>query len=288
MLTKEQLGELMAAPGAAPLQWSSEQFAAICAPAHPHLVVAGAGSGKTTVMTARILWLVANGHVQPDRILGLTFTNKAAGEFSQRCARGLERLRAHHALPKPAAAPQDDADELPGEPSILTYHSFAQRLLAEHGLRIGYEPGATLMHEVTRRQLAFRTVQRTRIELKHVSPNAATVSSRLLSLDDLLAERLLEPQQLIEHDQALVQWLTELADSGKLQKAGEEMLATAQQRIELATLVTELRAAKRERFLVDFADQMNAAARLAQHLATDQPDVLAHIRSQYQVVLLDE
>ncbi|NBO46229.1 MAG: ATP-dependent helicase [Actinobacteria bacterium] len=288
MLTESQVGALLASPGKPPLEWSDEQIAAITAPAQPHLVVAGAGSGKTTVMAARVLWLVGNGEVNPERILGLTFTNKAASEFSQRCMRGLERLRAFNAPVVQPPIPPDGDDGLPGEPSILTYHSFAQRLLAEHGLRIGYEPGSTLMHEVTRRQLAFRVVQRTRTLLKHVSPNAATVASRLLSLDDLLAERLIEPERLIAHDQALVVWLESLAAAGTLQRAGEGMLATAHQRMELAGLVQELLAAKRERFMVDFADQMNAAARLAQHIAERQPELKAQLREQYQVVLLDE
>ena len=154
MLTEAELGALLAAPGGTPLKWSPEQFTAITAAAHPHLVVAGAGSGKTTVMTARILWLVGNGEVEPGRILGLTFTNKAAGEFSERCSRGLERLRERSAATGSIAVPHDEADDVAGQPLISTYHSFAQRLLADHGLRIGYEPGASLMHEVTRRQLA--------------------------------------------------------------------------------------------------------------------------------------
>ncbi|MBU6214049.1 MAG: ATP-dependent helicase [Actinomycetales bacterium] len=288
MLTEAELGALLAAPGGDPLVWSPEQFTAITAPAHPHLVVAGAGSGKTTVMTARILWLVGNGEVEPDRILGLTFTNKAAGEFGDRCARGLERLRERATTANSAAVPQDYADDVVGEPSISTYHSFAQRLLADHGLRIGYEPGASLMHEVTRRQLAYRTVQRTRAELVHVSTNAASVSSSVLALDDLLAERLIDPERLIEHDRALAAWLTSLHGTKAWQAAGEQMLATALARIEIAGLVQEFRAAKRERYLVDFADQMSAAAQLAQHLAASQPDAVAALREQYQVVLLDE
>ncbi|MEJ1087358.1 ATP-dependent DNA helicase [Microbacterium sp. Mu-80] len=54
------------------------------APAGPALVVAGAGSGKTETMSGRVVWLVANGHVRRDEILGLTFTRKAAGELSER------------------------------------------------------------------------------------------------------------------------------------------------------------------------------------------------------------
>lgn len=54
------------------------------APPVPALVVAGAGSGKTETMAGRVVWLVANGHVRRDEILGLTFTRKAAGELAER------------------------------------------------------------------------------------------------------------------------------------------------------------------------------------------------------------
>ncbi|WP_110588680.1 ATP-dependent DNA helicase [Microbacterium suaedae] len=62
------------------------------APPEPSLVVAGAGSGKTETMSARVLWLVANGHVRADEILGLTFTRKAAGELAERIARRLAQI----------------------------------------------------------------------------------------------------------------------------------------------------------------------------------------------------
>lgn len=54
------------------------------APPEPALVVAGAGSGKTETMSGRVVWLVANGHVRREEILGLTFTRKAAGELAER------------------------------------------------------------------------------------------------------------------------------------------------------------------------------------------------------------
>ena len=55
-----------------------EQIAIIESPRQPALVVAGAGSGKTETMAARVVWLVANGYVAPHEVLGLTFTRKAA------------------------------------------------------------------------------------------------------------------------------------------------------------------------------------------------------------------
>ncbi|MET0782495.1 MAG: ATP-dependent helicase, partial [Microbacterium sp.] len=71
---------------------TGEQIAVIEAPLEPALVVAGAGSGKTETMAARVVWLVANRIVRRDEVLGLTFTRKAAGELAERIQRRLQRL----------------------------------------------------------------------------------------------------------------------------------------------------------------------------------------------------
>src|SRR5207249_9353142 len=72
---------------------TAEQAEVIAAPLEPLAVIAGAGSGKSETMAARLVWLVANGMVRPDRVLGLTFTRKAAAEFADRVRSRLERLR---------------------------------------------------------------------------------------------------------------------------------------------------------------------------------------------------
>jgi DNA helicase-2/ATP-dependent DNA helicase PcrA len=59
---------------------SEQQWAAITAPLAPAVVIAGAGSGKTSLMAARVVYLVLTGQVRPDQVLGLTFTTKAASE----------------------------------------------------------------------------------------------------------------------------------------------------------------------------------------------------------------
>ncbi|HEX5859170.1 MAG TPA: ATP-dependent DNA helicase [Microbacterium sp.] len=69
-----------------------EQAAVIESGMAPALVVAGAGSGKTETMAGRVVWLVANGIVRRDEVLGLTFTRKAAGELAERIQHRLERL----------------------------------------------------------------------------------------------------------------------------------------------------------------------------------------------------
>ncbi|TDN92510.1 ATP-dependent DNA helicase [Microbacterium sp. BK668] len=66
-----------------------DQAAVIEAPPAPAIVIAGAGSGKTETMAGRVVWLVANGHVRADEVLGLTFTRKAAGELAERIQRRL-------------------------------------------------------------------------------------------------------------------------------------------------------------------------------------------------------
>jgi DNA helicase-2/ATP-dependent DNA helicase PcrA len=69
-----------------------DQCAVIESAAAPALVIAGAGSGKTETMAGRVVWLVANGHVRRDEVLGLTFTRKAAGELAERIDARLARV----------------------------------------------------------------------------------------------------------------------------------------------------------------------------------------------------
>ena len=65
-----------------PYAVSDEQWPAVSGPLEPAVVIAGAGSGKTTLMAARVVYLVATGRVTADQVLGLTFTTKAAGELA--------------------------------------------------------------------------------------------------------------------------------------------------------------------------------------------------------------
>lgn len=95
MTTSVATGVLSAAVIAAALGQlppTEEQTAVIESPLEPALVVAGAGSGKTETMAARVVWLVANRIVRRDEVLGLTFTRKAAGELAERIQRRLQRL----------------------------------------------------------------------------------------------------------------------------------------------------------------------------------------------------
>ncbi|WEG07499.1 ATP-dependent DNA helicase [Microbacterium horticulturae] len=166
---------------------TDEQVEVISSPLQPALVVAGAGSGKTETMAARVVWLVANRIVRRDQVLGLTFTRKAAGELAERIQRRLARLaefeqhgllahlpalhaageldvfarlerggepdrarRAQMALLAErvgAAAASDDGESLLHRPTVATYNSFADSIVRENAVRIGRDPEAAVMSE---------------------------------------------------------------------------------------------------------------------------------------------
>src|SRR5580693_4175486 len=121
-------------------------------------VIAGAGSGKSETMAARLVWLVANGKVRPDRVLGLTFTRKAAAELADRVRSRLDRLRraelAGRTERAAGAEPDDGGDLWAGEPVISTYHAYAGRLVSDHALREGLEPSMRLITPALSWQLA--------------------------------------------------------------------------------------------------------------------------------------
>src|SRR3954468_23442090 len=110
---------------------TSEQRDAVGAPLAPGLLIAGAGSGKTEVMAARVLHLVATKQVLPDEVLGLTFTVKATGSLSDRVRSVLDRLRrCRSPEPQGAYSLVLPLDELDGEPTISTYNGYGARLVA--------------------------------------------------------------------------------------------------------------------------------------------------------------
>ena len=114
----------------------------------PSLVVAGAGSGKTFLMSVRVPWLVANGYAKPEEILGLTFTRKAAAELAKRIFESLIKLRDQGTYwPKDIAA-----DFTP--PNVSTYNSYANNLFRDFALQLGYEADAIQLTEATSYQFA--------------------------------------------------------------------------------------------------------------------------------------
>lgn len=116
------------------------------------LVFAGAGSGKTRVITYRIAYLMQELGIQPDRILAVTFTNKAAGELKSR----LERIVG------PSAR-----DIWAG-----TFHAMCVRILRRDGRRIGVSPGFVILDESDQRQLVKEILDEFDYDERQLTPGA--------------------------------------------------------------------------------------------------------------------
>jgi DNA helicase-2/ATP-dependent DNA helicase PcrA len=274
---RTRLGTPTALIDALGISFSAQQLDAITAPLEPGVIIAGAGSGKTTVMAARVVWLVGTGAVRPEEVLGLTFTRKAAAELSQRVRGVLLR----------AGVIADRGVDESGEQLIMTYDAFAARLVAEHGLRLGYEADPTLISGATRYRLASRVVRAAAGPFEYISRlRPATVTERVLRLDADLQQHLVDSGDLDGHARNLLLGLQSapLNNRGNTYADVKKAIIAGQERLELASLVGDYQALKRRLGLVEFADQMAIAARLA----TEVPQVCSSMRTAFRVVLLDE
>ncbi|MGO4955768.1 ATP-dependent DNA helicase [Luteococcus sp. Sow4_B9] len=257
--------------------FSQEQLACITAPLEPAVIIAGAGSGKTTVMAARVVWLVGTGQVAPNEVLGLTFTRKAAAELASRVRQALDR----------AGVLAREGEDAEGEEVIMTYDSFAAHLVDEHGLRIGVENDPRMLTGASRHRLASRAVSEATGPFEQLSRlRPVSVTERVLKLDADMTSHLVEREQVVAHSQEFVEHLAEAPrnNRGNVYAAVAQASAAAQERLELLDLVDGYQRLKQELGLVEFADQMAVAARLVQRV----PAVSAVLRDQFKVVLLDE
>jgi len=279
---------------------TDEQRAVIEAPLQPLLVVAGAGSGKTETMAARVVWLVAGGDVHPDEVLGLTFTRKAAGELSDRVRRRLRRLQTTGLWSAPATRDDEVGERtsevgaaLGGEVTVSTYHAFAGRIVREHGLRLGVEPDARLLSEAASWQLASEVVEAWTGPMDAVDAAVSTVTAAVLDLAGECAEHLVGVDDVdgwLGHRIAALLALpyggapTRRSSGGALRAPVERLVRGLQARRQILPVVAAYQRAKRERDSLDFGDQVALAAQLAMTV----PELVRAERTRARAVLLDE
>jgi DNA helicase-2/ATP-dependent DNA helicase PcrA len=132
-----------------------EQRAAVEATEGPLLILAGAGSGKTRVITSRIAWLIREKGVAPDSILAVTFTNKAASEMAER----VDRLLDHSTLAKPL---------------LCTFHSFCVRILRRdiEALKEGLTRDFAIYDENDQQAIVKQIMKRMGLDTKQLKPSA--------------------------------------------------------------------------------------------------------------------
>ena len=265
-----------------------EQAEAVSAPLRAHVVVAGAGSGKTQTMGLRVVWLVANGLVEPHRVLGLTFTRKAAAELGERVRRMLRALAPRHDE-SPFLTDAVAASLRTGEPTVTTYHSYAAGLVGEHALRIGLEPETRLVGEAVSWQYAAQVAESYDGDMEAVDRVLTTTTGDVLALAGEMSEHLRETSEVAvltgrvrAHLEALPR-----ADGQRTKGHYAEVLTWMRcldARLALLPLVERYTALKRSRGAMDYGDQVAVAARIAR----EHPEVADVERGRFGAVLLDE
>lgn len=255
-----------------------EQQAVIEAPLDGvYRVIAGAGSGKTETMALRVLYLVANNMVQPQDILGLTFTKKASGELSQRLIERIALLGER----VPNLPPPDPFDR----PKVHTYNAFATRLFSDYAVYVGVDGDVSVASAATAWGLARQVVKDSRdTRLADLGVGIDRVASLVLRLSQSLGEN------EVDHDDLVtvvgqVKALVELPAGGRGQYAEVDDYASHVSSLEpLWGLVEQFQAAKKQRGIVEFSDQVRFALDVIRHA----PHVTDTLRTTHKVVLLDE
>ena len=264
-----------------------EQVRMIEAGPAPTLVIAGAGSGKTATMVDRVIWLVDNGFVRPEEVLGVTFTRKAATELRSRMRAGLNTLRRSRRV----APTDEELREGIADPTVLTYHSYANNLVKEYGLRLGVEQDAQMLGDAQKWQLAAQIVQYWEGELPldkdGVPVSAATMINQMLQLSDECAEHLVEPQEVIDFCTEQLAAYAAVPDPRRETKTEKDILKVQRllrNRRVYARMAMSYARVKARMQVLDFGDLMRFAARIAEA----DPAIREGERARFKVVLLDE
>jgi DNA helicase-2/ATP-dependent DNA helicase PcrA len=131
---------------------NKDQLEAVTTTAGPLLVIAGAGSGKTRVLTRRLAYIITERLAEPYQVLAVTFTNKAAGEMKERVTELL-------------------GGQMPGL-NVSTFHSFCARLLRREAEQLGYGPSFTIFDENDSETLMKNCIKDLSLQSSQFTPKA--------------------------------------------------------------------------------------------------------------------
>ncbi len=227
------------------------QKEAVTHPGGPLLVLAGAGTGKTRVITRRIAWLAAQG-IDPSRVLALTFSTKAADEM---------RARAEELLDKPY-------EEL----HCSTFHAFCARLLHDESLEGGFDP---FFHPVTQAdRLALLMDRADDLEIRHhdMRGNPAPFFARALDRIDRLKDEMVSADEYLR-------WAESLAASPSDAERDRSM-----RELEFARLYRDHDRLLERAGAIDFGEMILRAIQLLE----DRPAMRERVTDRFEAVLVDE
>jgi DNA helicase-2/ATP-dependent DNA helicase PcrA len=233
------------------------QREAVTHDAGPLLIVAGAGTGKTTVITRRIAWLIAERKARPEEILALTFTDKAAAEMEER----VDTL-----------VPYGYADV-----EISTFHAFGDRLLRDHSLEIGLTPDFDVFNRAE--QIIFLRDRLFDLPLERYRP-LGDPTRHLQAIITLISRCKDEDISPEEYRACAERLMTEAARTPH----EEEPADRAAQQLELALTYAKYQELMARAGAVDFGDQIAYALTLLR----SRPHVLNFYQRRFKYILVDE
>lgn len=264
---------------------TSEQISVIEQPlGGPVLVIAGAGAGKTEVMSSKIVYMVANEIIEPNEILALTFTEKATHELEHRINSRLNRLR------RSLGQKVSYFDEEYSFPKTSTYNSFASQIVKEYGYKIGLSPLTRLITDGEIWQIIHYISKTWKGELSE-DITESTLPDNVYGLYQKVSEESLAPVEakhqlldLAERFETGGQTLNKKTNEYKLAASIKGIVNSLKIRASLMDIVQAFIDYKKEKNLMDFSDQI----KFAQQILDEFPEIIEEYRNKYKVVLLDE
>ncbi len=236
---------------------NGEQIKAVTHGDSPFLIVAGAGTGKTTVITRRFAWLVLSNKAKTDEILAITFTEKAAEEMESRLQKIL---------------PYGYFDFW-----VSTFHSFCERVLRDHAIDLGLPLNFKILDEARQNLLILDNFHRFDLDYYRPMGNPTKFVAGLIKHFSRAKDEMIEPKDYLKYAENI------LLDKDNLQSS--ESFAQERSRLyEVANTYHIYQQLLLENSFLDFGDLINYTIKLFK----ERPNILELYRSKFKYILVDE
>ncbi len=238
---------------------NKEQLEAVTNTQGPLLIVAGAGTGKTTVVTRKIGFLVEQKLALPSEILALTFTEKAAGEME---GRTLELL------------PLGNYDLW-----ISTFHSFCERVLKQHGAHIGLPHEFKLLSDTAQWMLVYKNFDQFDLDYYRPSGTPYKFIETLCTHFSKCKDELVSPEDYLNYAESL-----KLNGDSSILLSSEESILEQKRLLEISSAYHTYQKLLLNNDSLDFGDLINYTLKLFK----ERPNVLRYYQNHFKYVMVDE
>ena len=243
---------------------NKEQLEAVTYGLGPLLIIAGAGTGKTTVITERIKYLILKKGVLPSQILALTFTQKASEEMEERVD---------------VAMPYGYAQMW-----ISTFHAFCDRILRNEAIHIGLNPSYKLMTEAE--TILFLRENIFKFNLSYFRPlgNPSKFLQGIIQHFSRLRDEDISPEEYLKYAENLTKDTKFSRISRNISDSSEEQQMDAKKTLELANAYKTYQTLKEREGVMDFADLITNTLKLFRV----RRNILRQYQEQFKYILVDE